>query len=191
MIGFVKGKVILKDGNELIVDVGGVGYRVLVSEKLLNSLNNKNEIQLYTYTYVKEDVLDLFGFRDLADLKLFKDLISVNGVGPRTAMTIFSFSTREDIIDAVLKGDVSFFTRIPRLGKKNAQKIIIELKSRLKDTSSFDLNAGEKEDNKEVFEALKTFGFSHKEIVESLKNLDSNIKTSDEKIKLALKYLGK
>ena len=190
MIGLVKGKVLLKDGNDLIIDINGVGYRVLVSEKLISKTAEGSDVQLFTFTYVKEDVLELFGFEELADLKLFKNLISVNGVGPRTAMTIFSFSGREEIVDAVLKGDVPFFTRIPRLGKKNAQKIIIELKSKLKDSSSFDLNADEKEDNKEVFDALRNFGFSHKEITETLKNIDSNA-SSDEKIKMALKYLGK
>jgi len=190
MIGSLKGKIILKDGNEIIIDVSGVGYRVLVSSKFLESIKEESEIQLFTYTYVKEDVLDLFGFKELSDLKLFKDLISVNGVGPRTAMTIFSYSTRLEIVEAVLKGDVTFFTRIPRLGKKNAQKIIIELKSKLKDNSSFDLNADEKDENKEVFEALKTFGFSSKEISEALKNIDPK-DSSNEKIKMALKYLGK
>jgi Holliday junction DNA helicase RuvA len=190
MIGSLRGKVILKDGSEIIIDVSGVGYRVLVSGKLLESIKEESEVQLFTYTHVKEDVLDLFGFRELSDLKLFKDLISVNGIGPRTAMTIFSYSTRSEILDAVLRGDVSFFTRIPRLGKKNAQKVIIELKSKLKDNSSFDLNADEKEENKEVFEALKTFGFSSKEINEVLKNIDPK-EPSNAKIKMALKYLGK
>ena len=191
MIGSVKGKVILVDGNNLLVEVGGVGYRVLVSERVAANANLNNEVFLYTHTHVKEDVLDLFGFTDVQDLKLFNNLISVNGVGPRTAMTIFSFYSRNEIVDAVLKGDVNFFTRVPRLGKKNAQKIIIELKSKFKDTSTFDLNADDGNDNKEVYEALKTFGFSRKEIAESLKNIDSSASTSDEKIKQALKLLGK
>jgi holliday junction DNA helicase RuvA len=190
MIGSIRGKVILKDESNLVIEAGGVGYRVLVSEKLYSKTNLNEEISLFIFTHVKEDALDLFGFLELADLKLFKNLISVNGVGPRTAMTIFSFSTRQEIVDAVLKGDVSFFTRIPRLGKKNAQKIIIELKSKFKDDSIFDLNAGEKEEDRDVIDALKTFGFSHKEITEVLKNIDSSLK-SDEKIRLALKYLGK
>lgn len=191
MIGLVKGKVILKDNNDLIVDVNGVGYRILVSEKLIASAVEGKEIQLFTYTYVKEDALELFGFQELLDLKLFKDLISVNGVGPKTAMLIFSFATRSEIVEAVLRGDVSFFTRIPRLGKKNAQKIIIELKSKFKDNSSFDLNTADDDENREVFDALKNFGFSRKEIAEALKNIDSKASSSDEKIRLTLKYLGK
>jgi len=190
MIGSLKGKVLLKDGSEIIIDVNGVGYRALVSGKLLEKIKDDSEIQLFTYTHVKEDALDLFGFQDLLDLKLFKNLIGVNGIGPRTAMTIFSYSTRQEIVDAVLKGDVGFFTRIPRLGKKNAQKLIIELKSKFKDNSSFDLNADDKEENKDVIEALRTFGFSSKEISEALKNIDPK-ETSNEKIKRALKYLGK
>jgi len=191
MIGLIKGRVVLKDNSDLIVDVNGVGYRILVSEKLMESAVEEKEIQLFTYTYVKEDVLELFGFQDLADLKLFKDLISVNGVGPKTAMLIFSFSTRAEIVEAVLRGDVGFFTRIPRLGKKNAQKIIIELKSKLKDNSSFDLSSSGDEGNSEVFDALKTFGFSRKEIAEALKNIDPKVSSSDEKIRLTLKHLGK
>lgn len=190
MIGSVKGKIILRDGNHIIVETGGVGYRVLVSSKVLS--NSKDDgISLFTYTHVKEDALELFGFSELQDLKLFENLINVSGVGPKTAMAIFSYSDRENIVNAVLKGDVDFFTQIPRLGRKNAQKIIIELKSKFKDSSSFDLTDADSSENEEILIALKSFGFSHKEITDALKNVDSKAETTEEKIKLALKYLGK
>lgn len=190
MIGSIRGKVILKDGNHLIVDVNGIGYRVLVSAKVLSQNHLDKVTLLYTYTHVKEDALELFGFSEIQDLKLFENLLGVSGIGPRTAMSIFSFLSREEIINGVLKGDTGVFTGIPRLGKKNAQKIIIELKSKFKDNSSFDLNGMDSPENDEVMAALKNFGFSSKEISNALKNVDSKIETSEEKIKLALKALG-
>ncbi len=189
MIGSIRGKIILRDGNHVLVEVGGVGYRVLVSSKVLS--NTKDDgIILFTYTHVKEDALELFGFSEIADLKLFENLLSVSGIGPRTAMSIFSFLTRDDVINAVLKGDITIFEGIPRLGKKNAQKIIIELKSKLGDTSSLDLSAEISKENSEAMQALQGFGFSAKEAKDALKNIDSKAKTTEEKIKLALKALG-
>ena len=190
MIGSIRGKVILKDGNYVLIETSGLGYRVLVSEKVWSKLVLNKETFLFIYSHIREDIFDLFGFLEIEDLKLFDNLIGVSGVGPKTAMSVFSFSTRQEITDAVLKGDVEFFTRVPRLGKKNAQKIIIELKSKLKDNSSLDLSDKDSEANKDVFEALKTFGFSHKEIGEALKNIDPKVTSADEKIKLSLKALG-
>lgn len=189
MIGSIRGKVILKDGNYLLVETGGVGYRVLVSSKVLSE--NKNEVMLYTYTHVREDALDLFGFSEIADLKLFELLISVSGVGPKTGMSIFSFADRNGVVEAILKGDVEFFTQVPRLGKKNAQKIIIELKNKLGDDSILDLSGTDSEENAEIILALKAFGFSTKEAGDALKNIDKEAKTMEEKVKLSLKYLGK
>ncbi len=191
MIGSIRGKVILKDGNYIIVETTGVGYRVLVSEKVWSKLHVEDSVFLFIYSHIRDDAFDLFGFSETADLKLFENLIGVSGVGPKTAMSIFSFSTREEIVNAVLKGDVEFFTRVPRLGKKNAQKIIIELKSKFKDDSNLDLSGDGSSSNEEVFAALKTFGFSHSEIAAALKNIEPSAESTDEKIKLTLKYLGK
>lgn len=190
MIGSIRGKIILQDGNHIIVETGGVGYRILVSSKVLSKSNDEG-VSLFTYTHVKEDALELFGFAEIQDLKLFENLIGVSGVGPKTAMAIFSYSDRESIVNAVLKGNVDFFTQIPRLGRKNAQKIIIELKNKLGDTSSLDLSSEVSEENAEALQALQGFGFSSKEARDALKNLDSQAKSTEEKIKLALKYLGK
>lgn len=191
MIGSLRGKVILKDGLHLIVETGGVGYRILVSEKTRAKTNLDSPVFLFTYTHVKEDELSLFGFLDLADLKLFENLISVSGIGPKTGMSIFSFLTREEVVNAILNGDTKAFVGIPRLGTKNVQKIIIELKNKLGGIGSIDLNGLDSTENEDVFVALESFGFSRKEIQSALKNVDSKAKTSEEKIKFALKNLGK
>lgn len=191
MIGSLKGKVELKDGTIIIVDVHGVGYKAQVSSEVLNKALIGQEIKIYTYTYVREDVLELFGFSSAEDLKLFERIISVSGIGPRSAINIFSVGKRENIIEAVIKGDVEFFTQVPRLGRKNAQKIIIELRGKLGSLEDLDLSEETDGQTNEVLNALKTFGFSAKEAKEAIKSIDKKIEGVEEKVRLALKYLGK
>src|SRR3990167_8590659 len=131
MIGTLKGIVEYRQDPHIIIDVNGVGYKVLVPITVLSKLNGLGEsIKLYIHTHVREDLLELYGFSDPADLKLFEYLISVSGVGCRTASGIFSVGNRSEIIQAIIGSDVGFFTSVPRLGRKNAQKIIIDLKSK-------------------------------------------------------------
>lgn len=191
MIASLEGKVELKDDPYIIVQVGGVGYKVLVSSKISSNFQNGSTIKLFTYTHVREDALDLFGFLEYEDLKLFELLISVSGVGPKTAVNIFSLGGQKEIVSAIQKGDVDFFTGIPRLGKKNAQKIIIELKSKLGDTSTLNMKNSNFEGSDEVLGALMSFGFSRVESHEAIRKTGQDGKTIEEKIKLALKQLGK
>ncbi|OGH38897.1 MAG: Holliday junction DNA helicase RuvA [Candidatus Levybacteria bacterium RIFCSPLOWO2_01_FULL_38_21] len=191
MIGFLKGKVEFIDGQYIVLDVNGVGYRVLVPSKIFSNAKLKEDLKLFTYTYVRDDTLDLFGFSSIDDLKLFEQLISVSGVGPKTAVSIFSIGSRSTIIEAVVKGDVSFFIAVPRLGKKNAQKIIIELKSKMGSLEELDLSEEADMETKEVLSVLKSFGFSSKEAQDAIKNIDKKAERVEEKVRLALKYLGK
>jgi len=191
MIGSLKGKVEFFDRPYIILDVSGVGYRVLVPNEISSKAKIGDPIKLFTYTYVREDALELFGFSSLEDLKLFEQLITVSGIGPKTALSIFSFGSRESIIGAVIKADVDFFTAVPRLGRKNAQKIIIELKSKLGSLEELDLSKEGDGQTKEVLGVLKSFGFSSNEAREALKNIDKKVESVEEKIRLTLKYLGK
>jgi holliday junction DNA helicase RuvA len=191
MIGTLKGTVEYREDPYVIVDVNGVGYKVLVPITVLARINALGDsIKLYTHTHVREDVLELYGFSDPSDLKLFEYLISVSGVGCRTASGIFSVGTRSEIIQAIVANDVAFFTSVPRLGKKNAQKIIIELKNKIGGGDDLDLSADSQENN-EIVAALKTFGFDPKESQEAIRALAGKGETVEEKIRLALKYLGK
>lgn len=191
MIGFLKGKVEFLDRPYIVLDVSGVGYRVLVSNNIFSKSKVGDSVKLFTYTYVREDALELFGFADLSDLKLFEQLITVSGIGPKTALSIFSFGSRESIIGAVIKADVDFFTSVPRLGRKNAQKIIIELKTKLGSIEELDLTEEGTRSNNEILMALKSFGFTTREAQEALRALGKEGETTEEKIRLALKYLGK
>ena len=191
MIGSLKGTVELLDNPYTIVNVGGVGYRVLLYNSLFSEIKLNDQIKLYTYTHVKEDALDLFGFLSLEDLKLFENLISVSGVGPKTASGLFSHGSRNEIVEAIIKGNVDFFTNVPRLGKKNAQKIIIELKNKMGSFEDLDLSEEGQKINSEVIAALKGFGFSTREAIEASKGIKDQGETITDKIKLALKQLGK
>jgi Holliday junction DNA helicase RuvA len=122
---------------------------------------------------------------------LFESLLTVSGVGPKTALNIFSFGERKDIIEAIIKGDVTFFTSVPRLGTKNAQKIIIELKNKMGAGSDIDLSGKDLLENAEVVQALKNFGFSVSEAQKAVREIKQIGLTTEEKIRLTLKNLGK
>lgn len=191
MIGFLKGIIELLDRPYVLIDVNGVGYRVLVSESVLAKLTKGDKIKLFTYTYVREDALELFGFWEIEDLKLFESLISVSGIGPKTALNIFSVGARSEIVNAIVRGDATFFTSVPRLGTKNAQRIIVDLRNKMGDGKILDLSGKDLIENVEVVEALKGFGFSAAEAQKVIREIDTAGLTLDEKIKAALKSLGK
>lgn len=188
MIGFLKGTVALRDDPYLFIDVHGVGYKTLVSTDILAKAVVGELLTLYTYTFVRDDALELFGFLQYEDLKLFEKLIGVSGVGPKTAIQIFSSGTYAEILQAITQGNVAFFTSVPRLGKKNAQKIIIELRNKFTSEDISDLAIGDYED---VFQALSAFGFSQKEVYAATKSIDMTNLSTEQKIKAVLKYLGK
>ncbi len=191
MIGYLNGQALVRDDPYLIVDVNGIGYRVHAASDVLSSVAEiGSSIKLFTYTHVREDTLELYGFSKYADLKLFEQLINVSGVGPRTAIGIFAIGTSSEIIKAIADSDTSFFASVPRLGTKNAQKIIIELKNKV-GGGELDLSDGSSQNRNELTSALKTFGFTTTEINEAVRNIDKNGKSIEEQIKMALKYLGK
>jgi holliday junction DNA helicase RuvA len=191
MIGFLSGIIEFLNIPQVIINVNGVGYRVIVPNTVLSKLAVGQKLKLYTYTYVREDELSLFGFLEPEDLGLFESLITVSGIGPKTALNIFSFGKREEIVSAIIRGDVLFFSSVPRLGQKNAQKIIIELKGKLGSSSEMDLSGKDLIENTEVVAALKTFGFTSMEATKALREINAAGKTTEEKIRLTLRHLGK
>lgn len=191
MIASLKGTVDAINSSHAIIDISGVGYKVLLPAAILSKLSSGDKIKVFTYTHVREDVLELYGFLSQEELMLFEHLISVSGVGPKTALGVFSYGSKEAIVQAVSTADVEFFTAVPRLGKKNAQRIIIELKGKIGSVAELDLSEKDLKENSEIISALKTFGFLSHEVKDALKAIKSDGKTTEEKIRLALKYLGK
>jgi len=190
MIRLLKGIVELIDYPHLVIDVHGVGYHVYASNGIISAVNGVGqEMKIFTYTHVREDTLELYGFVCMEDLALFENLLSVSGIGPKTAIGIFSVGSGEQIVQAVVNENVAFFSGVPRLGKKNAQKIIIELRNKVKlDGQS---NGVYKNGNDEVTTALLGFGFTMQEVSEAVSAIGNQAETVSEKVRLALKYLGK
>lgn len=188
MIGCLKGTPQIFGPNSILLMAGPVGYKVFVNSKILSSLPQK-EFFLYTHHYVKEDANDLYGFLTPEELFLFELLIEVSGIGPKTAILILERSEKE-IRQAVVSSDVEFFTSIPRIGLKNAQKIIIELKSKIGSLSDLDLTGKTSSQTKDIVEALLTMGFNRGEINEAFKLIPKDLDKTEEKIKAALKILG-
>ncbi len=188
MIGQLTGKPVSHTSDALVLDVRGVGYKVFTSPKLLSSALQLDKLTLFTHTHVRDDTLDLYGFESLENLKLFQLIINISGIGPKIAIALMDKGA-DSISSAVSKADVDFFTAIPRLGKKNAQKIIIELKPKLGDLEDLDL-IGDTPDTKEVLEALVGLGFTKAQAKKALDQSSTKDDSIEDKIKAAIKYLG-
>ncbi len=188
MIGALSGKILSPNTTPTIIMVGGVGYAVSLTTRHAASLNTDQEVFVRVHTVVKDDAIDLYGFATDEDMKLFTILLSVSGIGPKTALSIVN-QTVGKVLTAVRKGDVDFFTTIPRLGKKNAQKIIIELKPKIGDMTTLDLS-DDIPIHEEVTDALIAMGFRKPEILQAMKQVDPTL-PSEVALRQTLKILGK
>ncbi|MCR5685255.1 MAG: Holliday junction branch migration protein RuvA [Lachnospiraceae bacterium] len=132
MISYVRGELLFTTDGAVVIDTGGIGVEVNVTSPVLAMLENKSgEIELYTYLNVKEDAMTLFGFTTRRDLKLFKQLITVNGIGPKSALSILSNMSSSDLIAAILSEDDKTIAKTPGVGAKSASRIVIDLKDKL------------------------------------------------------------
>lgn len=188
MIGLLKGTPRLF-GSELIVDVNGVGYQVTVTSSLIAEIAHRSEIELFIHTHVREDILELYGFRSSEEKRLFLLLLDVSGVGPRTALAITEREPQA-IITAVQHADSSFFSSIPRVGKKVAQKIIIDLKSKLGSLKDLELGPTSSQEQ-EIVLALSSLGFSEENVLSVLRTDDYSALPLEEAIKRIIQKLGK
>ncbi len=190
MIGALNGTVHTIKKNPILFFAGDVGYAVSVTNTLAKKLVPDKKTFLYIHTHVREDAFDLFGFSSEEELALFELLLTVSGIGPKTALLVLE-GGGEAIKRAVQTGNVDFFTAIPRLGKKNAQKIIIELKNKLGSIGDLNLRDDNPEETDEMIDALVSMGFAKKEVLAIVKKIPNTETTIEQKIKSALKLLGK
>jgi holliday junction DNA helicase RuvA len=170
----------------LIVETGGVGYKINVSPDTLSKTKKLNdEIFLFIHTHVREDILDLYGFLDYPELEFFEMLINVSGIGPKGALAILSIASIETLRKAIGTGDTSYLTKISGIGKKTAEKIVIELRDKMGEQEKGSSMQGELD----AMEALKSLGYGQSEIREALKKVSPDSNTN-AKIREALKILG-
>jgi len=194
MIGHLEGKIIYNIEGSIIVNVNGVGYQVNVPTLYTKKDINK-KIELFIHTYIREDALDLYGFETREEKKLFKILLSVSRVGPSAAMNILSSLSYERFINAILTENVSVLKEVSGIGPKTAQRLILELKSKIEDMLpelQLDKSKTMKKYDEELYEALTQLGYSKREIDEAIDNLELEVeKKLEQKIKDVLSYLGR
>ncbi len=194
MIGSIKGKIILKTDKFVIVETNNIGYKIAVSPDTLSRLTLRqnsgqekiNEIvSFWIHTHVREDAFDLYGFLEHKELEFFEMLLGVSGIGPKSALVILSIASIETLRKAIGTGDTSYLTKISGIGRKTAEKIVIELRDKMGREES----DGSLENEMDTLEALKSLGYSQNQAREALKKVtqkaDINIK-----IREALKILG-
>lgn len=189
MITHLKGTIIDKEERSAVVDVHGLGYKVFSTAHTIEGLREGGEISLWTHLAVREDAHTLYGFLDKEELYFFELLISsVSGIGPKTALGILNVSSVKAIRTAVSTNDISHLTKVSGIGKKVAEKIVLELKGKFaaEDSSPVSLR-----DEVDALEALKALGYGHREAREALKDVDPSISDTGERVKKALKMLGK
>jgi len=185
MIGSIRGKITLKTDKFLIVEAGGVGYKVSISPDTLSKQKEIGDVLFWIHTHVREDILDLYGFLDREELEFFEMLIGVSGIGPKGALSILGTTTIDTLKTAIRTSDTGYLTKISGIGRKTAEKIVIELRDKLgKDVDGTSLRG-----ELDALEALKSLGYSQNEAREALKEISSDLSTQ-LKIKAALKILG-
>ena len=193
MISLLQGKIIFNNTEALtLLTPGGVGYVIKVSPSAAALCRVGEEIMLETYLVVREDALELYGFASNAERELFKQCLSVSGVGPRTALHLLALGSVEEITIAIGRGDVDYLTKVSGIGKKTAERIVVELRSKVKGER---LKAGETFDDAsgtavgDVIDALVALGYSVLQAREVVKKLDSNGKNSEQLLREALRSI--
>jgi len=190
MISSLEGKIALKAEKYAIIETGGIGFRVNLSEKTLSKIpQSGGSVKLFTYLSVKETGWDLFGFLTFEELDLFELLITIPGIGPKTASNILGVASVADLQEAIVLGDETILGKVSGIGKKMAQKIVIELKTKVKKISKGE-GSGVAGDI-EVIDALVNLGYKVYEVREVLQKLPENIKGVENRVKETLKRLGK
>ena len=199
MFYYLNGVVAEMEANLAVIDCGGVGYACATTNYTLSQLKKGERAKLYTYMNVREDAVELFGFARQSELHSFKLLLGVSGVGPKAALSILSANTPANLAMAVVMGDEKALTAAPGIGKKIAQRIILELKDKLaKEQSSFSGDTGAMlpvavpdDKTREAGAALAVLGYSASEVAAALKGIDMDALPLEEIIRQALKRMVK
>lgn len=188
MFGHITGKIFDLKPTRVIVKAGSLGFVVHSTLSYIEKLKVGQEANFWTHTAVRETSIDLYGFETEEELRVFELLLTVSGVGPKSALAILGVAGVASIEEAVTTRDTSSLTKISGIGKKTAEKIVLELNGKLVTTRKGNEKTGEDVD---VFEALKSLGYRERDIQETIKKLPKNLVGANEKIKYALKNLGK
>ena len=198
MISYLKGSLEAKNIDNIVVEVGGVGYKIFMSRNSMDKLGELGEVvKVHTYMRVREDDISLYGFCSNEELKMFEQLIGVSGVGAKSALTILSNITPSKFALAIISGDVGALKSLPGIGAKSAQRMILELKDKMKTEEAVQSDEvitqymPENNNARDAVEALQVLGYARKDIDIALSKIDTTSLSVEDIIKQGLKYLGR
>lgn len=192
LISYIKGIITYKTNSFVVVECNGIGYKIFVSSATLSHLNETETVMIYTFMNVKEDDISLFGFLTQQEQTIFHQLLSVSGIGPKGALAFLSEMTPEDIIIAILSEDIKTLSKTPGIGKKTAQRLILELKDKVK-LQEVIQQTPQKDTNEkwEAVEALTSLGYSRSEAMQAVNACYKEGLSVEEILKLSFKKLTK
>lgn len=192
MLNFLKGAIIRKKNNLVSVRVGDIGYEIILSPLHGASLKAGDNVELIVHSHAREDSAELYGFRSFEELDFFRTLIGVSGVGPKTALNILSLGNIEEIGSAIARGDVQFLTRVSGIGKKSAERIIVELKDKIIEITGRGADAISGYDGilNDVMEALTSMGYKRSEAHEALKKIKTSGLSTEQILRAILRELA-
>ncbi len=189
MLYYLTGKLIQKKENYFILETSGFGLQIFVSATTLKSLPEAgNIINIFTHLHIKEDAWDIYGFFSKPELEFFEKLLSVNGVGPKTALNILNIDTAERLMAAINEGRVDLLTKASGIGKKTAERVVVELKGKFGQIDSGEI-AGIMESDSDIMDVLQNLGYTKAQAKQAISKVDSKIKNIEDRIKAALKIL--
>jgi len=190
MISHLSGATLFVRDTHLVLDVRGVGYKVYCAPRLLEVARSTAELSLHIHTVVREDALELFGFPIYEELELFQLLIGISGIGPRSALGIIGLESIEKLVSAIARGDVGYLTKVSGVGKKSAEKIVLELRDKV---ALLDLETTEnaRHDDSDVLEALQALGYRADDAREALRAVPEAVTEQGARIKEALRMLSR
>ncbi len=187
MIAQISGIITGKTERSIIVQASGVGYEVFCTTDILSKLAEGSEATLHTHLNVREDLMELYGFTKKEDLQFFKLLITVSGIGPKSALNILEVAQSEEIRQAVVNQDAGSLHAVHGIGKKTAEKLVVELKDKLEN----EIATGPAGDNQMVLEAIVNLGYSQNEARQAVRSIKDKSGSIEEKVKAALKALSR
>jgi Holliday junction DNA helicase RuvA len=192
MISRISGRIEEVGANYIVVDTGGIGYKAFVTADALHGLKNGASVRLFTHLAVREDAQDLYGFMKRGELDFFELLITVSGIGPKSALNILSLASAETLAGAIRTGSTAHLTKISGIGKKTAEKIVLELKDKV---GAVDMTGGDDRSaaishDLDAIEALRALGYDADEAREALKKVGKDVMDVGAKVKAALKVLS-
>jgi Holliday junction DNA helicase RuvA len=190
MIGHITGTILATTPKYALVNVQGIGYQVHLTEEKLRTLHTGGVVSYWTYLAVRETSLDLFGFDDEEELQFFEMLLDVSGIGPRSALSIIGVASINTIRQAIAQGDTSYLTKVSGIGKRTAERIVVELRDRLGSYMTAAGSSGLQSDS-ETIEALQALGYSLQEARTAAKEIPSDLTSINDRIKAALQIINK